>query len=83
MEIYNELVGPKQEDQESILRDQTVDGKMLYEAFLDPQTLSWSKEEVEEAKNKLIEMQNKHPEIIQMCARKSIDECRSEIANAA
>lgn len=83
MENYNELVGSRPEDKELVLQDQTADGKMLYEAFLNPEALSWSKEEVEEAKNKLIEMQTVHPEIIQMCAHKNIDECRSDIANAA
>ena len=85
MENFEDLIGPKPEDREqNTLEDEVAaNGEPLWMAFLeDPNALSVSKEEVEEAKNELAQMKNKQPEVIKMCAHKSIQECK-ELVQAA
>ncbi len=84
MENFEEnLVGPRSHEREEsidLLEDVAISGEPLWMAFLDnPEALSISKEEVQAAKNALIEMQNQQPEVIKMCTHKSIEECKDMI----
>jgi predicted aconitase len=80
MEKYEEnLVGPRSEDRESdtLAEEVAANGEPLWMAFInDPEALSLSKEDVQDAKNALAEMKTQQPEIIKMCAHKSIQECK-------
>lgn len=83
MENFEEnLVGSRPEDQSEGKSDgsQTKEGQAIYMALLeDPDALVISKEEIEIAKNRLEVVKDKHPEVIQMCAHKSLEECRTII----
>ena len=87
MENFEEnLVGPRSDERESETLPEEVanNGEPLWMAFLsDPEAINLSKEDVEDAKNALVEMKNRHPEIIKMCAHKTINDCREEISKAA
>lgn len=80
------LVGPRTEDKEQKqdIEDVSSDGQPLWMAFLDdPEALSITKEEVQDAKNALIVTQSKEPEVIEMCKRKTISECRDSMSSIA
>lgn len=54
----------------------TVDGQPLWMAFLeDPDAISISKEEAQDAKNALVQMQSTSAETISLCKHKTIKEC--------
>jgi predicted aconitase len=80
MENYREdLVGPRSEDHKNntLAEEVSANGEPLWMAFInDPEALSLSKDDVQDAKNALAEMKTQQPEIIKMCAHKSIEECK-------
>lgn len=78
---YENLVGPQPEDrEETVLEDVTETGQPLWMAFLnDPESLSITKEEVEEAKNALAIAKDANPEAISLCKHKTIRECKEMI----
>lgn len=75
------LVGPQAEDRdEQIDAEMTGSGQPLWMAFLaDPEALTVSKEEVQDAKNALQRMQSEKPDTISLCKHKTIEECRDMI----
>ena len=80
------LVGPRSDEREiDILSEEAAaNGEPLWIAFLsDPDAINLSKEEVEDAKNALAEMKQSRPEVIKMCAHKTISDCREELLKAA
>ncbi len=91
MEQYKEqeeLVGPRPEDNERSEKEElTSNGEPLWMAFLsDPDAITITPDEVHEAKNAFAQMKQLHPEVIQMCTRKSPQECKTlieEIKKAA
>lgn len=51
-------------------------------AFLsDPDAINLSKEEVQDAKNALIALKNEHPEVVSICSKKKINDCKTVIAS--
>ena len=81
---YEELVGPRAEDRnEAVVEDVAENGEPLWMAFLnDPEAITLSKEEVQDAKNAFAIVQNTRPEVISLCKHKTIKECR-EIVHPA
>lgn len=78
------LVGPRSDEREErIFDDVNEQGQPLWMAFIDLESPTMSKEEVQNAKNMLAELKNKNPQIIEMCAHKNIDECKDIIREAA
>lgn len=76
------LVGPRSDDEREKNLEQEVNeqGQPLYMAFLaDPEALSVSADEIQDAKNAFAQLKDKHPEVISMCAHKKIDECKTYI----
>ena len=71
------LIGGRSHEREDrVIDDVTSDGRQIYEAFLsDPNALVTSKEHIEQAKNAFDIAKIKHPDIIQMCQRESIEKC--------
>ena len=82
---YENLVGPRPEDrEETVLEDVTEGGQPLWMACLnDPEALSITKEEVEEAKNALAIAKDTNPEVISLCKhKKTPQECKDMIHTA-
>ncbi len=81
---FEDLVGPRSEDrEEKILDEVAADGQPLWMAFLaDPEALSISKEEVEDAKNALIEAQGDNAIVVALCKNKTIPECKTMLQSS-
>ncbi len=75
------LVSPRPEDQETTkIEDVSETGEPLWMAFLgDHEALTISSDEVEMAKNAYDEFKTGHSEVIEMCTRKPLTECKSLI----
>ena len=75
------LIGPNPEDQETTkIEDVSETGEPLWMAFLeDHEALTISSDEVEVAKNAYDDFKTEHAEVIAMCARKPLTECKSLI----
>lgn len=79
------MVGPQAEDRENVHLSEEVNekGQPLWMAFLaDPEALSISSDEVQDAKNAFTSFKNEHSEVISMCAHKKIEECKNLIESA-
>lgn len=87
MSIENNEIGidERSEDQpEKIVEDVNEKGVPLYMAFLaDPNAITVSKEEVQDAKNLLLQVQTERPEVIEICKHSSIPECVEAFKQAA
>ncbi len=82
---FENLVGNRsQDDKEKEQDDVNTEGQPLYMAFLaDPEAVNVTKEEIQDAKNALLELQNQHPEVVSLCRHRSIPECLEAVRQVA
>ena len=79
------LIGPQSDEREErVIEDVDSSGQPLWMAFLaDPEALTINSDEVGDAKNAYENFKKSKPEVIKMCARKTIEEFQDIIREAA
>lgn len=79
---HEDLVGPRAHERSGkVIEDVDSKGVALYFAFLSDE-LTHTADEIQDAKNAFQRMKEDKPEVILMCAHKTVDECR-ELINPA
>lgn len=84
MEKEEALIGPRSDERKNLQIDEfhNADGEPLYMSLVkESEDGVLKREDVEEAKNKLAEIMNKHPEEVKNCQNLKTEDCRKILEN--
>jgi hypothetical protein len=78
------LVGPRSDERNNVPRETyelySTNGDPLWMSLIPEDTLVYRPEDVHAAKNKLMEIDKEHHDVIELCSSKTTNECREMLA---